>query len=73
MKMKKLLIAFILFLLLLILIVQLPIIGKFIQGGEDPIKPNNYSTKTSDAKWQLIGKVQIENGRIMSINITSAK
>jgi outer membrane lipoprotein-sorting protein len=71
--MKKLLIAFILFLLLLLLIVQLPRTGKLIQASEDTDNLNDYLAKANDTKWRFIGRVQIENGRIVSVNITSTK
>jgi len=71
--MKKLLIAFILFLLLLLLIFQIPRTGKLIQASEDKNNLNDYLAKANDTKWRFIGRVQIENGRIVSVNITSAK
>jgi hypothetical protein len=59
--MKTFLIAFILFLLLVLFFTHLPKTGEFAQTGEE---------STSNSGWKTIGRVSVENGRILEVNFT---
>jgi len=61
--MKILVIIFILFLLLILLFLKIPKTGEFVQTEKEPSRIN-------DEKWKFIGRVQIENGRVVSMNFT---
>gem|GEM_PF-4392065 len=61
--MRALLIAFILFLFLLLLLFQFQKTGEFIQASKD-FEPNN-------SRWKVVGRVEIVNGKIISMNLTS--
>ena len=61
--MKALLIAFILFLFLLLLLFQFQKAGEFVQVSK--------VFKPKDSRWKVVGRVEIVNGKIISMNITS--
>jgi Na+-transporting methylmalonyl-CoA/oxaloacetate decarboxylase gamma subunit len=61
--MRALLIAFILFLFLLLLLFQFQKTGEFIQTSED-FKPD-------ESRWKVVGRVEIVNGKIISMNMSS--
>lgn len=62
----KALLIFLFFLLLLLFLIGFPKTSEFIQTGRDSIRE-------SDSGWKLIGRVEILNGRIVSMNLSSAE
>jgi len=64
MYVKILLIAFLLFIFLFLFLVKPSETGEFVQKEKDLSKPEN-------TKWRLIGKIYIENGKIMSVDYSN--
>lgn len=71
--MKDLLIAFIIFLFLLVLFIELPKTGEFIQSGRDSSRNGTESLVSDSREWRLIGRIYVENGRIVETNFTGIK
>ena len=71
MNTKAVLIVFLLFLLLFVLFTQLPKTGEFVQTGGKSNNSNSTQTQSSSTKWKFVGRIQVENGKIVSVNFTN--
>jgi len=64
MDIKILLIALIFSLLLLIFLIQPQKTGEFVQKEKE-------SSGANDTKWRLIGRIYVENGKIVSVDYSN--